>query len=612
MNKKDKELVLKKKRVDKYTMRSVVDCTAKNYKNRIALKIYDDDTTEVSFNMMKTMVDSFALYLINKGFEKGDKIAILSENRPNWLIGYFGVTTIGCIAVPILPEFSSKEVSDILIHSEAKGIIVSSKYVDKVHDFIYDEKHFVFRVEDLFHITHDEVITIKNSKDFLEVPGIDASHKFIKDVVPKSVLKKDKKKNKKKGDFLHTALSLRIPEEDDVASIIYTSGTTGAPKGVMLTHKNIVWNADESTNNYVKIKKGYRVLSILPMSHVYAFTIDQILTLLCGSEINYLVKPPAASILLQALKKVRPHIINTVPLLIEKIYKSSILPQLKNNSKIRFWLKMKFTRRMILKAIGRKLNSTMGGKIKFFGIGGAPLDSDVEKFLYASGFNYAIGYGLTETSPLVAGCGPKTQKVGYIGKVVPHVSVRLGEVNPETGVGEIEVKGPNVMKGYYKNDELTKEVFTEDGYFKTGDLGVLDKKNRLAIRGRSKTMILGSAGENIYPEPIEAKLNNLDFVEESLVVPENGGLVAMIRLNLESFKENMAMNMKDAKVSIDDVKKEAMKYLKTLRETVNKDLQKSSQIDEVELKEEPFERTPTQKIKRFLYNRKSNNNKTQK
>ena len=603
--KENKELLLKKKRVNEYTMRSVVEDTARKYKNYIALKIYDDDTTEITFANMKAMVDSFAMYLINKGFEKGDKIAILSENRPQWLIAYFGITTVGCIAVPILPDFSEKEINDILIHSESKAIVVSSKYVERTMEFGKDD-HVVFRADDLFHIPNDEFQKLTNPKEFTELAGVDASHKYQKEVTAGTIKKSKKDKKRKSETFLHKDLKERAPGEDDIASIIYTSGTTGTPKGVMLTHKNIVWNADESTDNYEKLKKGYRVLSILPMSHVYSFTIDQILTMLCGCEINYLVKPPAASILMQAFKIVRPEVINTVPLLMEKIYKSSIMPQLKNNSKIKFWLRFKPTRSMIMRAVGRKLKTTMGGKVKFYGIGGAPLDSDVEKFLYDAKFPYAIGYGLTETSPLVAGCGPKNHKVGFIGRVVPHESVRLSDVNQD-GVGEIEVKGPNVMVGYYKNEELTKEVFTEDGYFKTGDLGYFNKKKKLAIKGRSKTMILGASGENIYPESIEAKFNNLDFVEETLVVPDNGGLVAMIRLNLESFKENIAMDMKDAKMSIEDVKKEAVKYLKSLRESVNKDLQRSSQIDDVELQEEPFKRTPTQKIKRFLYNRKDNN-----
>lgn len=585
-----RETFIKPRNLSSFTMRSLVDDCSMKFKKHLALRIYDDVTSSLTYAKLKQRVDSFSMYLMSKGIEKGDKIAILSENLPNWLVGYLGITAIGSVAVPILPEFSALDVNRILQHSEAKGIIVSSKYVDKCREYIKDGDKLVFRISDLFHIPFDTFNPNTESSFFSEASGIDTLHKFLKDVIPEET----DKKRKKKRVFLNKELQERIPSENDIASIIYTSGTTGNPKGVMLSHKNILWNADECSDDYVHLGVTDRVLSILPMSHVYEFTIGQILVLMKGCAIYYLVKPPAVSSLMKAFKMVRPHVILTVPLLIEKIYRSSILPQIKNNKRIQPYLKWSLTRNMIYRAIGRKLKTTMGGKVKFYGIGGAPLDENVEEFLVHSGFPYAKGYGLTETSPMVAGSGPGGTKVGIVGKVVPYESVKLIDVNEDTGIGEIAVKGPNVMKGYYKDSELTAEVFTDDGYFKTGDLGSFDNKNRLSIKGRSKTMILGPGGENIYPEAIEAKFNNQDFVEETLVVPEDGGLVAMIRLNIDSFKENMAMN-------INDVKTEAQNYIKSLKDKVNKDLMRTSRIDKVELQEEPFIRTPTQKIKRFLY-----------
>lgn len=592
---KDKEL-LKKKKVSAFTMRSVVDDIARLYGKHLAFRVCDSEMYDISFVSLKKAVDSLSLYLLENGIEKGDKIAILSENHPYWLVSYFAITAIGAIAVPILPDFSAKDVTDILKHSEAKGVVVNYKNFKKCLEFLNDENKLLFRIADLFCIPSSVVKTLGTDEDFLKAPGVDTIHREISYPIKKT------KKGKKKKKYLPLTKELeeRVPEEDDVASLIYTSGTTGKPKGVMLTHKNLVWNADISTDVYVKLNKGDRVLSILPLSHVYEFTTSQILTLLCGCEINYLLKPPAPTILMKALREVRPHVLNTVPVFIEKIYRSSIRPKLVDNKRLRFWLKCKLTRKMVLHLIGKKLRDTMGGKIKFFGIGGAPLDKEVESFLYDAGFPYAIGYGLTETSPLIAGSGPKTHKKGFVGKVVEHESVRLGDKDPTTGVGEIEVKGPNVMKGYYKDEELTACSFTADGYFKTGDLGCFDKKGRLAIRGRIKTMILGSGGENIYPESIEAKFNNQSFVEESLVVPENGGLVALIKLNLEGFSANLSKDIKD-------IKNEALKYIKTLKDSVNKDLMASSKIDAVELQEEPFKRTPTQKIKRFLYSRNKKN-----
>lgn len=571
--KRDDGLVMK--RVDRFTMRAVVDCSARNFGKRLALKVYGNEDSGITYGRLKAMVDSVSCYLMETGLEAGDKIAILGESSPTWLIAYLGITCCGAVAVPILPDFSAKEVMRILVHSQAKGVVVNTRHFEKCLEFVSDETKLLLRMEDLFHIPSPISTQITDSVQFANAPGRDATR-----------LKPNRKQL--------AAVAGREPAENDLASLIYTSGTTGNPKGVMLTHRNIVWNADVSTDMYVKIRPGDRVLSILPMSHVYEFSIGQILVLMCGVEIHYLGKPPAPSVLLPALKKVRPHIMLSVPLLIEKVYRSAVLPKLKDNPRLKFWLKCPVTRRMIVRIIGRKLKMTFGARLRFFGIGGAPLDAEVEKFLHAAGFPYALGYGLTETAPLLAGCGPHDQHVGYIGKVVPHVDLRLANKDPETGVGEIEVKGPNVMVGYYENKELTDEAFTEDGYFRTGDLGSLDRKGRLAIKGRTKTMILGPAGENIYPELIESVINNQSFVQESLVVPDEGGLLAMIKLDLEGFAEKMSLNINDAKT-------EAGKYIAKLREEVNKELSASSRISGVELQEEPFQRTPTQKIKRFLY-----------
>jgi long-chain acyl-CoA synthetase len=436
-------------------------------------------------------------------------------------------------------------------------------------------------MEDLFHIPDPISSNLEDKEQFASAPGRDITRRKL---------------DKKAQDLRATSKA----GEEDLASLIYTSGTTGSSKGVMLTHKNLVWNADVSTDVYVKLNPGDHVLSILPIAHVYEFTTGQILELMCGTEITYLGKPPAASVLLPALKTVRPRLLMSVPLLMEKIYRSSVLPVMRDNEKLKPWLKFGPTKRIISRIIGRKLKVTFGGKLKFFGIGGAPLDREVEQFLADANFPYSIGYGLTETSPLVAGGLPTKHYVGMIGKLVEHVEVILEDKDPETGVGEILVRGPNVMKGYYENPKLNEEVFTEDGYFRTGDLGYFDKQGRLAIKGRTKTMILGAGGENIYPEHIEAVINNLNFVSESLVVPEDGGLIALIKIDIDSFAKKMALNVNDAKT-------EAMNYVAKIREDVNKELSAFSRISTAELHEEPFQRTPTQKIKRFLYSRISDN-----
>ncbi len=569
------------KTVNEYTMNAVVDCAASRYDKQVALRMYGDDESLITYAQIKSMKDSIAVTLLEAGFVHGDKIAILGESCPTWIVAYFGITSIGCVAVPILPDFSSKEACAILEHCGAKGIVVNGKHFEKVIPFVKTDPAFLVRMEDLFHIPDPISAGLVDKEQFASAPGRDITRRRL-----------DKK-----------ALELRsenTAKEEDIASLIYTSGTTGSSKGVLLTHKNLVWNADVSTDVYVNLKPGDHVLSILPISHVYEFTTGQILELMCGTEITYLGKAPAASILLPALKSVRPRLLMTVPLLMEKIYRSSVLPVLRDNEKLKPWLKFGPTKKIISRIIGRKLKVTFGGKLKFFGIGGAPLDRDVEQFLADAKFPYSIGYGLTETSPLVAGGLPNKHYVGMIGKLVEHVDVILENKNPETGVGEILVKGPNVMQGYYKNPKLNEEVFTEGGYFRTGDLGYFDKQGRLAIKGRTKTMILGSGGENIYPEHIEAVINNISFVSESLVVPEDGGLIALIKIDIDSFAQKMALNVNDAKV-------EAKKYVAKIREDVNKELSAFSRISTAELHEEPFQRTPSQKIKRFLYSRLPNN-----
>ena len=569
------------KTVNEYTMNAVVDCTASRNGKRVALRTYGDDESLITYAQMKSMKDSIAVTLLEAGFVHGDKIALLGESCPTWIVAYFGITSIGCVAVPILPDFSSKETCSILEHCGAKGIVVNVKNFEKVIPFIENEPSFLVRMEDLFHIPDPISSNLEDKEQFASAPGRDITRRKL---------------DKKAQDLRATSKA----GEEDLASLIYTSGTTGSSKGVMLTHKNLVWNADVSTDVYVKLNPGDHVLSILPIAHVYEFTTGQILELMCGTEITYLGKPPAASVLLPALKTVRPRLLMSVPLLMEKVYRSSVLPVMRDNEKLKPWLKFGPTKRIISRIIGRKLKVTFGGKLKFFGIGGAPLDREVEQFLADANFPYSIGYGLTETSPLVAGGLPTKHYVGMIGKLVEHVEVILEDKDPETGVGEILVRGPNVMKGYYENPKLNEEVFTEDGYFRTGDLGYFDKQGRLAIKGRTKTMILGAGGENIYPEHIEAVINNLNFVSESLVVPEDGGLIALIKIDIDSFAKKMALNVNDAKT-------EAMNYVAKIREDVNKELSAFSRISTAELHEEPFQRTPTQKIKRFLYSRISDN-----
>ena len=386
-------------------------------------------------------------------------------------------------------------------------------------------------------------------------------------------------------------------DEEDLASIIYTSGTTGRSKGVMLTHKNIVFNAMKGMV-IQPIDENDRFLSVLPLSHTYENTLGLILPMLAGSCVYYLRKPPTPAVLLPALAEVKPSMMLTVPLIIEKIYFNKIMPAFRDNMILKLLYQIPFFRKKLNAAAGKKLFKTFGGNLKFYGIGGAKLNKSVEKFLIEAKFPYAIGYGLTETAPLLAGANPKKSVFDSTGPAIEGIELIIHNPDKKTGEGEIWAKGPNVMKGYYKEPEMTKEVLTPDGWFKTGDLGTLDSNNNLYIKGRLKNMIVGASGENIYPEEIESVINNFRFVVESLVIQQKGKLVAYVHLNMEELEKKYQNLKEDMSRQFDDKKEE---LLAELQEYVNSKVNKFSQINKVVLQPVPFQKTATLKIKRFLY-----------
>lgn len=542
-----------------YTIDKMVRACAQSYGTLTALTTYNKPETAIAYNQLEDMANEVALQLIRKGLPKGGKAAILSESCPNWGLSYFAINKAGAVAVPVLPNFSKTEVEKILEHSEAQYVFVNAANAAKV----VDSKAKVIRIEDMAQIPVCEMKKL-------------ATCKFA-DLIGTSLLGTDSLKRKDQ-----MMLEERAQKEDDIASIIYTSGTTGTPKGVMLTNKNLVWNAVTCSTPFIKIHRGWSALSILPLSHVYEFTIGLLLLLINGCTITYLGKAPSTNTLMPALKGVRPHIVLSVPLLIEKVYRRALAPKFKEGTTLAKFAGNRLTSRFVYNMVGRKVIKTFGGRLRFFGVGGSKLDPEVEAFLDKINFPYALGYGLTETSPFIAGCGPKDHVVGTLGAPIEGLDVRIA---PEDG--EIQLKGPSIMKGYYKMPELTKETFTEDGYFRTGDLGAFED-GRLVIKGRSKSMILGSGGENIYPDNIESLINAQDFVVESLVVPDDRSLTAMVRLDIK------ALNKTFKDIDIQD-------FLEKIRSEVNQKLASFSRIHRIKLQETPFERTPTEKIKRYLY-----------
>ena len=507
------------------------------------------DTKEggYTYERLKKKSDALSKKLTQYGIGAGDKVAILSQSMPNWSVAFFSLTPFGRIAIPILPDSSENEVTNILQHSESKAIFVSQRLASKVSRKCRDKMTLVIDIDTFEVIQADE-------------------EKFTCDGRP------------------------AMPMPDDIATIIYTSGTTGSAKGVVLSHRNLTSNVLSCYHTCKRNEKD-RWLSILPMAHTLEMTICMLYPMFCGATVYYLSKPPVASILLKALKEVKPTTMLSVPLIIEKVYKSSVLPTIQK-SRTLSWMN-EHMNTLMCRLIGMKLKTVFGGHITFFGIGGAKMDPEVEAFLLKAKFPYAIGYGLTETSPLLSYAMGRGRAVGSIGYPVKGVKLKLYDVNPETGEGEIVAKGDNVMLGYYKDPSRTRSVFTEDGWFRTNDLAVQDEKGCFYIKGRKNNMILGPSGENIYPEEIENVINNIEGVNESIVVERNGRLVALVQLD-----ENLIEWDKEGE---DEFYKKLDARKESILKFVNKQVSKFSKVNDVEVMKEPFEKTATSKIRRFKY-----------
>jgi long-chain acyl-CoA synthetase len=514
-------------------------------------------------------------FLHNQAVTQGDRVAIIGESSPFWGIAYFAITHFGAVAVPILPDFHPSEIHHILRQSGSKVVFVSERYFHTIEDLDLTEFRCVILLNDF------SIINPATSKDKLR----------------RLIAEGGKELRKIKNLALRLARPSKTKvQEDDLACIIYTSGTAGHSKGVMLTHKNIVWNAQASAR-IPNINEQDRFLSVLPLAHVYECTLGLVLPLLCGASVHYVRKPPTATVLLPALENVRPTAMLTVPLIIEKMYKMKILPEIKRRRLVSMAYKFPVIRKRINRMAGRKLMATFGGALRFFGVGGSSLAPHVEQFLREAKFPYAIGYGLTETSPLIAGSNAANTRFRSTGPVLAGVEVRIHDPDPESGIGEIVVHSPGVMKGYYRDPEQTAEVMTNDGWFRTGDLGRFDKNGYLYLRGRKKNVIIGSSGENVYPEVIESIINRSDIVLESLVLQDHGQLVARIFLDYEKLDAAFS----EWKLTETQAKEKIREYLEAIRRRVNEQVSTFSRLTRAIEQLEPFEKTATQKIKRYLY-----------
>ena len=554
------------KNLDNYTLPNLLNRSILLYKECDVLRKLSE--TPMTYKEFGQKVHEMAKLLQENGISHGDKVLLLSQNMPNWAIAYFSVTYIGAVIVPVLPDFHPSEVLHILRHSEAKAAFVSHKHLS----------------------------TLEESSDtYLEFAIELDSLKIIDESINKSYLSGLRTKTKEMAQKFSNQTPKEIKEED-LAAIIYTSGTTGHSKGVMLSHKNIVTNA-LSTHSILEITKDDVFLSILPLAHTYECTVGLIVPILHGSSVVYIDKTPTPSVLLKAFEIVKPTMMLSVPLIIEKIYKNRVLPKLTNSFIMRNLYKNSYLRKRLNKVAGKKLLETFGGRLRFFGIGGAALAPYVEKFLIEAEFPYTVGYGLTETAPLLAGTNINLQpKFRSTGPAFYGVELKIKDPDPITKEGEIMASSPSVMLGYYKDKEKTDEVL-KDGWFLTGDLGYIDEDGYLFIRGRSKNVIIGSDGKNIYPEQLESIINQDEAVLDSLVLEQNSKLVARVHLNYELLDKRFHAD-KNTDIM---VKEEITEFLEELRLRVNSQVASSSKIVKFIEQIEPFVETPTKKIKRYLY-----------
>jgi long-chain acyl-CoA synthetase len=551
----------------KKTLQALFQNSVRQFANEIALSYVDEQP--LTYKEIGQQAGAISSALRARGIEKGDRVALLSENGPRWGITYFAVTTMGAIIVPILPDFHKAEVHHILRNSGSKIVFVSSKLAHKMADLEARVLESVVSTDDLpLNLDH---FTTENFNDLL---------------LGKAPRQKGKKQAKEAG----------VLEEDELTEILYTSGTTGHSKGVMLTHKNLVSNAFSATK-MIGITQNDRLLSILPMPHVYECTCGFILPFMMGSKIYYIKGLPTAQTLLPAVEKIKPTLILSVPLVMEKIYKKKVLGEINSKGVSKTLYKLGPMRKVINKVAGKKLYEAFGGELRFMVFGGAATPIEVEDFLTEGGFPYITGYGLTEASPILTVNPPGKVKRQSAGVIVPDVQLRIDDPDPVSGIGEIVATGPNIMQGYYKNEEVTRKTFTADGWLITGDRGYLDKDGYLFIKGRSKNLIVGPSGENIYPEEIEFHLSHSPFVMESLVFEQDGKIVARIYLDYDAIDKEYGTSTMDAA----EASKKVQQILEEIRKKVNESVAAYSRIHRVIEQPEEFEKTPTKKIKRYLY-----------
>ncbi len=493
----------------------------------------------------------------------GDKVALASKNCAHWAISFLATATNRCVAVPILPDFATETIAGLTDHSESVVLFTEARMWEGMDVAVMPRLKAAINVEDF-------TLLYAADEAYVEVAA------KIEATMPKVYDETDKM----------AVTDYKFCDLDDLAIINYTSGTTSSPKGVMLTARNISSNIEFALSN-IPVTDTDKIMSMLPLAHMYGMAFEFIYPISGGGHVYFLGKTPTPTVLMQALADIKPYLLITVPLVMEKIFKNKVMPTL-NKPVMRILTSIPGVSNIIYGKVRKTLLTTFGGNLRSIVLGGAAISLPVEKVMRKIRLPYTVGYGMTECAPLIGYSPWETFRLGSCGRAVTNVVVRIDSDDPMNKVGEIQVHGENVMQGYYKNPEATAATFTEDGYLRTGDLGIIDKDGNIFIKGRSKCMILSPNGQNIYPEEIESKLNSMPHVGESLVVDRKGSLVALVALTPDDQK--------------DGNREELAELLEQNRVLLNKSLPAYSKIMKIEILEQGFEHTPKQSIKRFLYN----------
>lgn len=511
------------------------------------------------------------------GLADGDKVAICGKNGANWAVAFISVNAYGAVAVPLLSDFHPESIAQLTDHSESRILFIDEDLWKKA-GIVGTKAESVFSLKDF------SLLYAPDGEDAARKIA-DATEQFNRDFG---------------GNFTPDAVSYPADDLEKIAIINYTSGTTSAPKGVMLSYRAVSSNVVFIKDNIFG-KEGDKALSMLPMAHMYGMAVEFLFPVCAGYELNFLGKTPSPKILLDALSEVRPFMIIAVPLIIEKIFYSSVFPVL-NKPVMKRALRLPVISSVIYKKIYDKLMSVFGGNVKYIIIGGAPLNEAVEAAMRKVGLPYCVGYGMTECAPLISYEHYSKFAFRSCGKPVDRMEVRIASADPENEVGEIQTRGDNVMAGYYKNKDASSAAFTPDGWLHTGDMGIMDAEGNIFIKGRCKNMVLGPNGQNIYPEEIEDKLNCHRHVIESIVVSRNDRLVALVYPDTDAIvsdaSEKNQKHSTDAKPDSEAVVSDAMDALLT---DINKSLPSYSKLSKVEVMATEFEKTPKKSIKRFLY-----------